>query len=162
MFEKLANFFFFPVSYNLKMPSCLNFLGIFCTMSSESQVKSLLDVVTFILEKLTASEGFDANILSDYFRKHHDIVDVHQKPSFQTETIVIPETAALQDDINNDEELEAFASHKVLAKPTNIENDGIICRLGDVDIMKMPNMLKDPTLNFPTQDEFTNNSNSCT
>ena len=92
------------------------FTFIFPIMSSETQVKSLLDVVSFILERLTTSEAFDANILSDYFRKHYDIVDVHKKSSFQTETIIIPESAALHDDINNHEEEGQFSTQEFSAK----------------------------------------------
>ena len=106
-------------------------------MSLESQVRSLLDVVTFILERLSPSENFDENIFSDYFRKHHDIVDTRHAASCHPEAIIIPESAAFQDDIHNHEEMEA--------EPNNPDNEEILFRVGDVDIMKMLSKIKEPT-----------------
>ena len=85
-------------------------------MSSESQVRSLLDVVTFILERLSPSEAFDENIFSDYFRKHHDIVDSRYQAPCHPEAIIIPESDAFQDDINNQEEKDS-------AEPNNSDNE---------------------------------------
>ena len=77
-------------------------------------MRSLLDVVTFILERLSPSETFDENIFSDYFRKHHDIVEArHQAPC---QAIIIPESAAFQDDINNHVE-------KDLAEPSKSDKE---------------------------------------
>ena len=106
-------------------------------MSLESQVRSLLDVVTFILERLSPSENFDENIFSDYFRKHHDIVDTRHAASCHPEAIIIPESTAFQDDIHNHEEMEA--------EPNNPDNEEILFRVGDVDIMKMLSKIKEPT-----------------
>ena len=46
-------------------------------MSADHQVRSLLDVISFILERLSTSDAqsFDTDIFSGYFRKHCDLVD---------------------------------------------------------------------------------------
>ena len=114
-------------------------------MSLESQVRSLLDVVTFILERLLPSEDFDENIFSDYFRKHHDIVDARHQTSCHPEAIIIPESVAFQDDIHNHEEMEHLVSIKNSAEPKKLDNEEILFRVGDVDIMKMLSKIKEPT-----------------
>ena len=45
--------------------------------SADHQVRSLLDVISFILESLSASEAqtFETEIFSEYFRKHFDLLD---------------------------------------------------------------------------------------
>ena len=98
--------------------SFLNLLKVFCKMSSESQVRSLLDVVTFILERLSPSETFDENIFSDYFRKHHDIVEARHHAPY--EAIIIPESDAFQDDINNHVEKDLAEPNKSGKEDENI------------------------------------------
>ena len=111
-------------------------------------MRSLLDVVTFILERLSPSETFDENIFSDYFRKHHDIVDARHHAPY--EAIIIPESNAFQDDINNHEEKDKdpLVSINNSTKKNNSSDEDILFRLGDIDIMKMPNKKKDPTSNY--------------
>ena len=50
-------------------------------MSVESQVASLLDVVSFILGQLTSAEaeGFNTDLLTDLYRRHLDIVYEHKR-----------------------------------------------------------------------------------
>ena len=45
--------------------------------SAGHQVRSLLDVISFILESLSASEAqtFETEIFSEYFRKHFNLLD---------------------------------------------------------------------------------------
>ena len=45
--------------------------------SADHQVRSLLDVISFILESLSASEAqtFETEIFSEYFRKHFNLLD---------------------------------------------------------------------------------------
>ena len=141
-------------------------------MSADDRITSLLEVITFIITKLTYEEArqIKTGIFSDYFRKHLNLLDERKNETEYKEMSIKKQQKSLKENQSNDLQKVIVSNdkseqnlHNTMkgAVDNSIDNESIPKRpkLEQIQIPKQDLVIKAQTLNSLLQDKKRMKSN---